>query len=300
MPSYRKSVDPTALQASNAQAASWGIDILTIGHDVYPPSRNSPALNRPDHAQYDWHEGRTLTEFQLVYIANGQGVFESATMPPTLVEGGMAFLLYPTVWYRFKPLDETGWEEFWVGCKGQYIDYLTQQACFNPIQPLIRIHFRSDFLTVFAHLIDNLTYKGVAHRQLAGYQVIQLLGLVYASALIGDNSRTRREQIVHQVRYRLHTNWHEPLDFELIASELNVSYVWFRKAFKEVMGISPGQYHLNLRLEKASVLLRDTKLSVSEISHQTGFDSLVYFSRIFKKKMNATPSDYRRLSGNLQ
>ncbi|XWW44475.1 helix-turn-helix transcriptional regulator [Fibrella sp. USSR17] len=299
MPSYRKSLTPTVLQASNAQAASWGVDILTIGHDVYPPIRNHTALEQPDHAQYDWHEGRTLTEFQLVYIANGQGVFESATTPPTLVEGGMAFLLFPTVWYRFKPLDETGWEEFWVECRGQYIDYLTQQACFSPIQPLIRIHFRSDFSTVFARLVDSLTYKGAAHRQRADYQVIQLLGLVYASALIGDTSRTRREQIVHQVRYRLHTNWHEPVDFELIASELNVSYVWFRKAFKEVVGVSPGQYHLNLRLEKASLLLRETTLSVSDISHQTGFDSLVYFSRIFKKKMNATPSDYRRLSGNL-
>ena len=67
-------------------------------------------------------------------------------------------------------------------------------------------------------------------------------------------------------------------------AEKNVSYVWLRKAFKEVMGVAPGQYHLNLRLDKATQLLRETNLSVSEIAYQTGFRIAVLFFADFPKK----------------
>ncbi|WP_375446186.1 helix-turn-helix domain-containing protein [uncultured Fibrella sp.] len=294
MQSYRKYVDSAQLQALLNETPSWGVDILTIGHNVHQPRMSYPDPNHPNQYQFDWQAGRRLDEYQLVYIANGQGVFESEGVAPSLVEGGTAFLLHPGVWHRFKPSEATGWEEFWVGFRGHYAEYLMQQPCFDARQPLMRIRFRSELLTVFTRLIDTLKYQGLAYQQLATCQVIQLLGLVYASALTGDTSRSRREQIVHQVRYRIQGSWTEAIDFEALSAELTVSYVWFRKAFKEVMGLSPGQYHLNLKLEKAGQLLQETTLSVSEIAYQTGFDSLFHFSRMFRKKKHLSPSDFRK------
>lgn len=290
---YRKYFNEDQLQALSAQTPSWGVDILTIGHNLHQARKDYPDQNHPNQYYFDWREGRTLNEFQLVYIANGQGVFESQTIPPTLVEGGMAFLLYPGIWHRFKPSDETGWEEFWVGFRGHYAEYLTRQECFNSQQPLMSIGFRSELLNVFTRLIDTLKYEGTAYQQIATCQVIQLLGLVYTSALMNDTSRNRREQIVHQVRYKIQGIWDQPINFEELAKEKNVSYVWLRKAFKEVMGVAPGQYHLNLKIDKAIQMLEDTSLSVSEIAYQTGFESLFYFSRIFRKKTTMSPSEFR-------
>jgi AraC-like DNA-binding protein len=85
---------------------------------------------------------------------------------------------------------------------------------------------------------------------------------------------------------------------EKLAQEHNVSYVWFRKAFKDIIGTSPGQYHLNIKIEKAAQMLRETTLTVSEVADKTGFESEFYFSRFFKKKMNTTPSEYRRVKGS--
>ncbi len=290
---YRKYFNEDQLQILSAQTPSWGVDILTIGHNLHQARKHYPDQNHPNQYYFDWREGRTLNEFQLVYIANGQGVFESQTVPPTLVEGGMAFLLYPGIWHRFKPSDETGWEEFWVGFRGHYAEYLTRQECFNSQQPLMSIGFRSELLNVFTRLIDTLKYEGTAYQQIATCQVIQLLGLVYTSALMNDTSRNRREQIVHQVRYKIQGIWDQPINFEELAKEKNVSYVWLRKAFKEVMGVAPGQYHLNLKIDKAIQMLEDTSLSVSEIAYQTGFESLFYFSRIFRKKTTMSPSEFR-------
>ncbi len=290
---YRRYFDEVQLQALAGQTPSWGVDILTIGHNIHLPKKEYPDPNHPNQYCFDWNQGRTLDEFQLVYIANGQGVFESEYVSCTLVEGGTAFLLYPGVWHRFKPSYDTGWEEFWVGFRGHYAEYLMRQECFSPQLPLMRIDLRAELLNVFTRLTDTLKYEGIAYQQIATCQVIQLLGLVYTSALMGDSSRTQREQLVHQVRYQVQGNWNKEIDFKALAQEKNVSYVWLRKSFKEVMGVAPGQYHLNLKIEKAMQMLQETDLSVSEIAYQTGFESLFYFSRIFKKKADLSPTEFR-------
>lgn len=290
---YRKYFNEELLLHLATQTPSWGVDILTIGHNLHQAQRPYPDHNHPNQYCFDWSQGRTLHEFQLVYIANGRGVFESQTIAPTLVESGTAFLLYPGVWHRFQPADETGWEEFWVGFRGHYAEYLMRQECFNPQQPLMPIGFRSELLNMFTRLLDTLKYEGTAYQQTATCQIIQLLGLVYTSALLNDPGRNRREQVVHQLRYEIQGAWDQRLDFKALAKEKNVSYVWLRKAFKEVMGVAPGQYHLNLKIDKAIQLLQDTSLSVSEIAYQTGFESLFYFSRIFRKKTAMSPSESR-------
>lgn len=85
-----------------------------------------------------------------------------------------------------------------------------------------------------------------------------------------------------------------------IAKQLMVSYSKFRKDFKQVTGMSPNQYHLELRLGKASELLRASNLPVIEVADQTGFETLFYFSRIFKKKFNVSPREYRQLHRTTQ
>ncbi|HEX8424920.1 AraC family transcriptional regulator [Hymenobacter sp.] len=299
MNEYRKYFSTAQLQQLLETTPNWGVDILTIGHHVHQSGIPYPDPNHPNQYAFEWQHGRVLDEFQLVYISNGQGVFESTDVPPTLVEAGTAFLLYPQVWHRFKPSDDTGWEEFWVGFKGHYAEYLMRQDCFSPQSALMRIGFHAELLNIFTRLIDTLKYEGVAYQQIATCQVIQLLGLVYASALMKESTRSRQEQVIHQARYAIQKNWANTIDFEALSNDFNVSYIWFRKAFKAVMGIPPGQYHLNLKLEKARQMLRETTLSVAEIADITGFESMFYFSRIFKKKVDMSPSEFRRTSGAL-
>jgi AraC-like DNA-binding protein len=294
MEQYRKYYNSANAGIEEITEPNWGISVHTIGHYLHPSRKKYPDVKHPDSYYFNWEKGRILSEFQLLYIANGKGIFESENTAPIIVEAGTAFLLFPGVWHRYKPLEETGWEEFWVGFKGHYAEYLMQQDCFMPQKPMIKIGFNSEFLNVFIRLIDTLKYEGVAYRQLSSCLVIQLLGLVYTSALMSEKSHNRQEQIIHHIRYKIHENWESEINFEELASQFNVSYVWFRKAFKAVMGISPGQYHLNIKIEKACQIIRETTLSISEIAYKTGFYSEFYFSKIFKKKMNVSPSDYRK------
>lgn len=74
----------------------------------------------------------------------------------------------------------------------------------------------------------------------------------------------------------------------------NYSHAQFSKIFKRYMGENLIDYVMNLRLEYAAELLRMTDKNVLEISSLSGYDSLSFFIKIFKKKFSVTPVRYRK------
>ncbi len=290
---YRKYFDEEKLRTVLENQPDFGVTVRTVGHNIHKPNTIYPDPKHPDSYYFTWKNGRVLDEFQLVYIPRGRGNFEADGVTETEIKSGTAFLLFPGVWHRYHPSGDTGWEEFWVGFKGHLADYLMSQNCYKPSSPFVDLGFNAELLNVFVRLIETLKYEGVAYHQLASCLVTQLLGLVYSSTVMTDEGRQSKNQTIHTARFRMHEHLHTNMDMELLAKDLSVSYPWFRRAFKETTGTSPGQYHLQIRIEKACKLLRETNLTVTEISQNLGFKSEFYFSRIFKKKVGSPPGLYR-------
>ncbi len=84
------------------------------------------------------------------------------------------------------------------------------------------------------------------------------------------------------------------LDVRRFPEGRNIKYSWFRAKFTELMGASPKQYHLNIKMEEARRLLRETDMTISEIASQLGYGSQSNFSNIFKKKVGVFPLEYRQ------
>jgi AraC family transcriptional regulator len=86
----------------------------------------------------------------------------------------------------------------------------------------------------------------------------------------------------------------EALTVNEIADQLQMSPYYFSRLFKQSIGMSPYQYVMRQRLERATFLLRTTSLSVAEIAMQVGFASQNQFAIQFRKFMQTTPSQYRK------
>ena len=80
---------------------------------------------------------------------------------------------------------------------------------------------------------------------------------------------------------------------EQVAASLNLSYGRFRHVFKQQIGLAPHQYHLQVRINRAKELLRDTPMSVSKVAAALGFADLGYFSNVFKQRVGVRPSEWR-------
>jgi len=64
--------------------------------------------------------------------------------------------------------------------------------------------------------------------------------------------------------------------------------------FKQYTGIAPVQYQLDLKIRRAREMLVSTDRTIKEIAYDLGFQSIHYFSRLFKKKTGVAPSEIRK------
>jgi AraC family transcriptional regulator len=80
-----------------------------------------------------------------------------------------------------------------------------------------------------------------------------------------------------------------------LAAEVGVSAFHFSRLFKQSTGRSPHQYLLGRRLERAKTLLRQPRTTLAEISVSTGFTDQGHFTKVFRRFVGVTPSEYRNL-----
>ncbi|WP_162897847.1 helix-turn-helix transcriptional regulator [Companilactobacillus formosensis] len=95
------------------------------------------------------------------------------------------------------------------------------------------------------------------------------------------------------VLYFLDNNFTQNFQINKIAKELNITNNYLIQKFKKEMKITPKKYVINKQLILSKQLLRDTNMPIVEIGYKVGFDDPNYFTRIFKKYNNQTPTQYR-------
>ena len=84
------------------------------------------------------------------------------------------------------------------------------------------------------------------------------------------------------------------LSLENIAAELNLSHYYFCALFKQSMGISPWQYVIRQRVERAKELLKNRDLSISEVAFSCGFSNQSHLNKHFRSATGIAPGTYRR------
>ena len=272
---------------------SWGMYVNSIGYSKVGPAANYPTEKHPESHHLTWNRGRILEDYYLVFISRGKGIFASALTPQISVLEGSCFFLFPGIQHRYKPDVHSGWEEYWVGFNGLYAKQLMSNEFFSSKDPLVKVGPNKEILDLFRSILDTVKTSLPGYpQQIAGLS-LQLLGHVNTISHALGYSADPVGKLISKAKFIIHESFENTLDMEGLARQLPMGYSAFRKSFKLLTGESPNQYHLNLRLNRAKDLLNSTILNISEIATQTGFDSVFYFSRLFKKKHGVSPKSYR-------
>jgi AraC family transcriptional regulator len=105
--------------------------------------------------------------------------------------------------------------------------------------------------------------------------------------------RARLEAVIELLVSRLDA----PPSVAEMADISGFSRFHFGRIFGGALGESPGDFSRRIRLERAGYLLQNSKLNVSEVSLEAGYESLEAFSRAFRSVWKVNPSDYRPHDG---
>lgn len=103
----------------------------------------------------------------------------------------------------------------------------------------------------------------------------------------------RLKQLDRALKYISENFANEELTVEEVAYTTDMSESHFRRLFKSAYHMSPVKYINQMRISRAKEMIRYSTASFSQIALETGFANVYYFSRMFKKEVGCTPSEYR-------
>ena len=105
---------------------------------------------------------------------------------------------------------------------------------------------------------------------------------------------TREALLLRPAMDALTLRYRESLSGESLAALCSLSATHFRRLFRALYGITPTEYRNRLRIEHAKPLLLSGNLTVGEIADRLGFESIFYFSRVFKAQTGMSPLAFAR------
>jgi AraC-like DNA-binding protein len=271
----------------------WGLFILNAGFSHIGISDTYPSKDHPSDHHFNWNNGRILQEYQVIYIIRGEGHFESTNCKKQNIKSGTVIMLFPGEWHRYKPDKDIGWDEYFIGISGKIIDNLVHQRFFSLESPIMRIGFNEHFFDVFNDIINKVKLETTGFQAILSGSVLHLLGHLHAILKESHLEDKCFEKTINKAKVMLRANITRNYSPEDVADELEVGYSWFRKTFKIYTGMAPGQYFIQLKIQKAKEMLADPQLTVKSISYTLNFESTDYFSRLFKEKTGLTPIQFR-------
>ena len=205
----------------------WGLSILNAGCTRINAKEQYPFAHHPQHHNFKWDSGRVLNEYQAVYITKGEGFFESKSIQRTRVKEGSVIILFPGEWHRFKPDENVGWDEYWVGFQGEIADNLIRNNFFSTKNPLLDVGVKEEIVCLMLQIIQLTKEEKTGYQQLISGALLHLLGQIIAILKQKQFGETDFVEItVNKARILLRQRIDEHCSVEDVARELNVSYSW--------------------------------------------------------------------------
>ena len=181
---------------------------------------------------------------------------------------------------------------------------MIQKTQFDSIRKMIDraqcgLSFPMEAIMKVYNLIDTLsTEERGFHAVMKFFEILYELSLFDNAQELSSSSFAKARNFsesrrVEKIQNYIAEHYHETIRLETLAELVGMTPVSFSRFFKLHTGKTLSEYVIDIRLGFASRLLIDSSRSVAEICYECGFNNLSNFNRIFKRKKDCTPKEFR-------
>lgn len=251
-----------------------------------------------------WHD-----EMEIVYVEKGS-FEEYIDLESYKVKAGDIILINPCLLHSFKHTDDERSSFRTIifnfnmltgnNTDACAIKYLTPFLDGNYINPIVisqdAPHYQELFASV-SRLIEEYDKKNAFYEMKIKAELFNLFYILFSyffkaelrEPSIKDNTTRNIKTILDYID----ENYMKTITIDELAESVDLSKHYFMRFFKKYMGMTCIEYINDYRLNIATNLLLTTGMQITEIAARIGITNLSYFNRIFKKKFNMTPKEYR-------
>jgi len=286
----------------NDNAMRWGIYTTGIGRCTIPPGSTYPPSRHPRLYDFRWAQGRVLPEFAVVFINEGRGMFESEASGRMEISASSVFFLFPGVWHRYRPLQETGWTERWFCFNGELAHRLMEMLLLQRQYPIRRIANPAVLLDSFDRILEEILVNPAGNSILVSLHMLGLLGQIVEAAgaklpsavELSSRSNAADDALVSQAITTIWTRGHQPISVEQIAKASGVTRRTLERRFQKAIGRSIVEEIIECRMNRAKRLLEETEVSVKIIAYLSGFPCTERMRVAFVQREGVSPVEFRQ------
>ena len=284
-------------------AMRWGIYITGAGRGVVAAGQSYPPASHPNLYRLDWQRGRTLPEFQVILITDGEGIFESEPTGVNVVESGTLLFLLPDVWHRYRPHRAGGWTERWLSFNGELAHRLMDQGLICAQSAIRKAQNRATARHAFDRLLDRIHRRPTQNSIVLSLHAMTLLatlietptGQPLASSVAQVDFPDITDPLVSAAIDFIWTRSHQPLSVPQIARALELNRRTLERRFQAVRGRSVLAEINACRLSRAQRLLAETDLPIKVVTRLAGFTSEERMRVTFVEREGLPPAAYRKV-----
>lgn len=238
---------------------------------------------------------RGRLDYQLLYVASGKTHFFFDGVD-TVVSAGHMILFQPRVEQHYEYYGSDKPEVYWVHFTGGNVKNILRHFEIPLEKPVFYCGVTSAYSELFKSMTHELQTHRVGYRELCEMYLRQLFLLIQRTRMEYKPAiSSHLQEEMEAARRYFSEHYNEEIVIDEFAKSRGMSTAWFSRSFKQVVGQSPMQHLLSIRIGNAVNLLETTSYNVNEIAAIVGYDNPLYFSRLFKKQTGVSPSDYRKL-----
>lgn len=155
------------------------------------------------------------------------------------------------------------------------------------------------FLMQTEHKKDLEVFSQNLNRCAAAAALFNVL-LKLQSQIIQEMYKERQDEELRPIRLAkqyIQSHYSEQITLEEVSDAVGLSFSYFSTLFKKEMGEGFAKYLMNVRIEQAKILLRETNSSVSDVCRLVGYNDIKHFTHTFEKATGLKPGAYRKLYG---
>ncbi len=266
-----------------------------------------------------WHmKQRVIYDYEIMYIL--EGTLTVTVEDKEYITGkGDIFLFRPNRRHSLRCCDQAGFRQPHVhfdlirrddskrvGISFKNRDEMTEEE-IGMIRPDILVQNGID-LPDKLHISDIVTFQKLLFDVIYEYEnqmpysylsaqgaFLRLWAFILQQHMHHESFEALSEhQLLQEIRQHLNVNTDILISLDDLAAQYNISKFHLSHTFREAFGVSPIQYHLHCRLEKARSMVLYTQHTLTSIAEEAGFSCLNDFSRAFKKKYHISPRELRK------
>ncbi|HAT4283656.1 TPA: AraC family transcriptional regulator [Clostridium perfringens] len=228
------------------------------------------------------------------YVTKGYGTFKFNAKVYNLKKGDI-FILLKGMQVEYVASIDDPWEYYWIGFSGSNAnEYLNRTSITNSC--VANCEENSKIPQIILNMCEiSKTYNPSKSDDILLLK--ELYSLLYALIEEFPKPFEYKDKELHtyiqDALNFINSNYMHSITVQEIADYVNLSRSYLYKMFIKNLGISPQRYLINLRMYKATLLLKSTKLPIGEVASSVGYSDSLLFSKTFSKHFSMSPLNYR-------